>query len=503
MQVILKKCQSSANLISTYELFTSSVEESEERLNLRLIFLDDEYAECDLTLVHEFSEVPSAPSDASDLKDEKITVSSRILADGEVLNDFVVVEKVPLAKGGQELKRQAYLLLSRLTGIEMPFGSLIGVRPGEFVRRLLIENPKEEQVAEDLVLNYGLAPEKARKLLRVVQTEESLLEQLPQDAYLLYIGIPYCPGRCAYCSFIAQDALRHEQELHDYALALKTEIEASLSSMKPKISAVYFGGGTPTSLNTADLSLVLEALQPYLSSNAKLELTIEAGRADTLSREKLQLMKDFSVDRLCINPQSFHEETLLRIGRRHTVKQVYEMYSLARDLGFEDINMDLILGLPGESPKDFAYSLKEAIRLGVDSLTLHSLAFKRSAQIASEENISKHRRLLLPQSEWIHQLSEAENELLALDYVPYYLYRQKRVISGLENTGFAKAGKACLYNVGMMSDRREVIGIGSGSVSKRLRNKHLERIYNSKDLGQYICQINEVIAKKLKFFEEH
>lgn len=498
-------------------------------------------------------------------------------------------QEVPSADVRRELKRQAYFALSELTGIAWPWGSLTGVRPSQVAAQVLADleaggfeaggkygeilaegqpgwllaggassptgfqplcgpdfNAAAAHILQD---HFAVAALKAQKLVQVTLAEQDILATLPSEDYLVYLGVPFCPGRCAYCSFIAQDASRFADQLGDYARALAREIQLVGQELagRGQVAALYMGGGTPTSLSASDLDLVLSSARRYLPLRPDAELTVEAGRADTLDRDKLQVMRDQGIGRLCINPQTMHDRTLRRIGRRHTVAQVYEALDLARQAGFNDINMDLILGLPGEDPLDFDDSLKQIMRLAPASLTIHSLAFKRSAYLfdqfqnlvpgnlapgtltpenltpgnlapgtLSPENLTPGRKdgppqesqagpdlqaqLLLPNPAWLEALTQAEEQLQAAGYEAYYLYRQKQVISGLENTGYAQAGQACTYNVGMMSDQRQVIGLGAGAASKCIRDGHLDRLYNTKDLGEYMADIETIAHKKVQFF---
>lgn len=458
-------------------------------------------------------------------------------------------QEVPSVDVRRELKRQAYFALSELTGIAWPWGSLTGVRPSQVAAQLIKGGLEPPLLAQTLQEHFALDPLKATKLVQVTLAEQAILATLSTEDYLLYLGVPFCPGRCAYCSFIAQDASRFAGQLGDYARALAQEIKLVGQALtgRGQVAALYMGGGTPTSLSAPDLDLVLACARRYLPLRPEAELTVEAGRADTLDRDKLQVMQNQGISRLCINPQTMQDRTLRRIGRRHTVAQVYEALDLARQAGFADINMDLILGLPGEGPQDFDDSLKQIMRLAPASLTIHSLAFKRSAYLfdqfqnlvpgnltpvtlspenltpgnlipgtLSPENLTPGRedgppqesqagpdlqaQLLLPNSAWLEALTQAEEQLQAAGYEAYYLYRQKQVISGLENTGYAQAGQACTYNVGMMSDQRQVIGLGAGAASKRIRHGHLDRLYNTKDLGEYMADIETIAHKKVQFF---
>lgn len=539
MRFILQNHQEKACLRDTLRLFFSRLETYEEGFQGPLYAVSPAYQGLDLVICS----VLSRPLSLNVLRGREeappVVVTTRLIhqaalgepgpREGQIESLWQVSQTVPSADVRRELKRQAYFALSELTGISWPWGSLTGVRPSQVASQLLEKGIEPSLLAQTLQEHFALDPLKATKLVQVTQAEQVILATLPSEDYLVYLGVPFCPGRCAYCSFIAQDASRFANQLGAYARALAREIQLVGQELagRGQVAALYMGGGTPTSLSASDLDLVLSSARRYLPLRPDAELTVEAGRADTLDRGKLQVMQDQGIGRLCINPQTMQDRTLKRIGRRHTVAQVYNALDLARQTGFDDINMDLILGLPGEGPQDFADSLGQVLGLAPASLTIHSLAFKRSAYLFDQfQNLSQgdqedldpalgdkldpdpaqppaqdlQAQLLLPAPAWLNALNQAEEDLREAGYEAYYLYRQKQVISGLENTGYAQAGQACAYNVGMMSDQRQVIGLGAGAASKHLKDGHLDRLYNTKDLGEYMAKIETIARKKAQFF---
>ncbi len=402
----------------------------------------------------------------------------------------------------REMKRQLYIALAEATKIAWPWGALTGIRPTQVALRVLEERQGDKEKAADFLEDFFLlSKNKADKVLACAIEEKKLLDRLPEDKALVYVGIPFCPSRCHYCSFITRDALRHQDQLSDYVKALCLEIKETFAHLKEDIPCLYIGGGTPTSLSEKDFALLLETIGTYLPLAEDCEITVEAGRPDTISTNKLLAMKALGVNRLCINPQSMQDRTLEAVGRKHSVADVLRVFAEARERGFDNINMDLILGLPGEGPDDVFTSCKSLLELGVEGITIHSLALKRSSFL-QEKSQSGDLQKTLPQPIWLEALDRIDSTLLAHDYQPYYLYRQKYVFSGLENTGFARPGKECLYNVGMMFDARKVIGLGSGSSSKRLVAGRAEKLYNSKDIGHYTKNIQELVEKKVAFFQE-
>ena len=529
MRFILQNHQEKACLRDTLRLFFSRLEICEGGFLGPLYAVSPAYQGLDLVITSTLSRPLSLAVLRGREEAPPVVVTTRLIhqaalgepgpREGQIESLWQVSQTVPSADVRRELKRQAYFALSELSGISWPWGSLTGVRPSQVANQLLEKGIEPSLLAQTLQEHFALDPLKATKLVQVTLTEQAILATLPSEDYLVYLGVPFCPGRCAYCSFIAQDASRFADQLGDYARALAREIQLVGQELagRGQVAALYMGGGTPTSLSAADLDLVLSSARRYLPLRPDAELTVEAGRADTLDRGKLQVMQDQGIGRLCINPQTMQDRTLKRIGRRHTVAQVYNALDLARQTGFDDINMDLILGLPGEDPQDFADSLSQVLGLAPASLTIHSLAFKRSAYLFDQfQNLSQgdqvehdpahssaqdlQAQLLLPDPVWLAALNQAEANLQMAGYGAYYLYRQKQVISGLENTGYTQAGQACAYNVGMMSDQRQVIGLGAGAASKRLKDGRLDRLYNTKDLGEYMANIESIAHKKAQFF---
>lgn len=416
---------------------------------------------------------------------------------------------VPAEDARRELKRQLYQLLERVTDVHFPWGSLTGVRPTMIVDRLLADE-KGDLVAVrlDLLDRWRLSGEKADLAIRTALSEQRVLSQLPEDEPLIYAGIPFCPSRCAYCSFIAQDAHHREAWLEPYVEAMLEETRRTFAQPDSRSTTFYLGGGTPTSLPTHLFERLLIGLKVLLPLHPQAEITVEAGRPDTITREKLQLIKDFGATRICINPQTFHDATLQRIGRRHTVDQTYDAMALARQLGFDHINMDLIAGLPGETPDDFADSVEKLLELEPESVTVHTLAIKRSSRLALDlaqsteaaaagrDDLSINR----PDPALMAMVAHAQERLMATGRFPYYLYRQKDVAGGLENVGFSLLGHECAYNVGMMSDRRAVIGLGSGAISKRVDGTRVSRAPNDKDIAHYINRLDDLVARKIELF---
>ena len=324
--------------------------------------------------------------------------------------------------------------------------------------------------------------------------------QEPNTAYpfVVYVGLPFCPSRCAYCSFIARDAKRHVELLEPYVEAVILEVERTFSNgFKGEVAAVYFGGGTPTSLPAPLFERYLDGVLKSIPLIPDAELTMEAGRPDTIDEEKLEIIRDKNFRRLCINPQTMRDETLRAIGRDHTVEETIKAYELARAMGFQDINMDLIAGLPGEGATELLESITNIMELEPESVTLHTLAVKRGSALI--EGDVPH-AVFHPDRALIDAVEQSHAMLRSYNYAPYYLYRQRNCRSGLENTGFSKEGYASIYNVAMMSDAVPVIGFGSGSTSKAIRGRQANRVHNPKDLSVYISRVEEHVEKKRALF---
>ena len=385
-----------------------------------------------------------------------------------------------------------------LNVVPSPWGILTGVRPTKIVHRLLDEGFQEEKIAKHMTRDFGMSPNRAKLLTRVAVFQHPLLlkQEKTKKLMSIYIGIPFCPTRCHYCSFPSFSLEKQGNMLEDYLCNLHREIKEVgqyLLGTGIKIQSVYVGGGTPTVLSSFQLDELLSLVEKNFSFSCKKELTVEGGRPDTISYEKLLVLKEHQVDRLSINPQTMREETLVAIGRKHTVKEVYNAYEMARKVGFPVINMDLIIGLPGENCAIVKQSLKDILRFKPENITLHALAKKRAAYYCQE-------KISLPFSDEGLAMLDLAHEILPNEgYIPYYLYRQKEIFAHGENVGYALTGKECLYNIQMIEERQTVLGFGVGSGSKFVNREDmtLENVYNPKDLIFYRDRIEEIIKKKV------
>ena len=402
----------------------------------------------------------------------------------------------PALEPGREVKRSLYMALSDITGIKMPWGCLSGIRP------TLVAS--EEESAEELTNKYLVREDKAALGFETALEENRLLEQIPAEDLNIYVGVPFCPSRCSYCSFISQDISHHMKRLGEYGQALEKEIRTLAPFITRKISSLYMGGGTPTVFDDAQFSGILDCIFTNLKIESSCEVTIEAGRPDTITGGKLDAMRSHGISRICINPQTMRDETLEKLGRRHSSSDIIRAYEQAKDKGFEVINMDLIAGLPHETGDDFVRSVIKLIELGPANITVHTLYKKRRAALSRETVLDRDDS----RGDIDSAVREGYRLLYEAGYHPYYLYRQKDTGHGLENTGFAKGDTGCLYNVAMMSDARDVLSFGAGGMSKRCfeqegtASKHrVERCPTVKDVLTYIGSSDEAARRKAAFFE--
>ncbi len=401
------------------------------------------------------------------------------------------------------LKQRVYAFMQQYTGQEAhPWGIMTGVRPTKIVHRCLDEGQQPEQISTMLRTDYLMNEEKTNLLLDVTARQRRFLlnREQAKNSVSIYLSIPFCPTRCAYCSF-PSFCLPKPKLQEEYLTNLLAECKAvgsALTQQGKQIQTVYIGGGTPTSLSALQLERLLDGVQHYLGSSRLEEFTVEAGRPDTITAEKLQLLHNYGAGRISINPQTFSQHTLDTIGRKHTVQQIYDVYQTARQIGFDSINMDLITGLTGETVDDFAHSLEQIARLQPENVTVHTLAIKRTARLQLDE-------LSNQQSSVVEQMHHLMNQWLKTQtYVPYYMYRQKHMIGDQENTGYCLPGKESLYNIQMMEERQTIFGLGVGSTSKYVNTNDwtLTQSSNPKDLIFYNQRIDEIIEKKIERIRE-
>ena len=394
------------------------------------------------------------------------------------------------------LKRMVYRTLSEVSGKELPWGDLTGIRPTKIPMKMLEEGKKNVEIAKYMRETYYTSPEKTALAITIANREKDILKTIDYEhGYSLYIGIPFCPSICLYCSFSSYPYKQWEKRAGEYVQALKREIWAVAGMMKNrKLDTVYIGGGTPTTLEPDQLRRLLGAITEYFPCEELEEFTVEAGRPDSITLEKLQAIREFPVTRISVNPQTMNQETLDIIGRRHTVEQTKNAFHLARKAGFDNINMDLIVGLPGEDITKVQHTLDEVKALGPDSLTVHSLAVKRAARL----NIfrAKYQEMTFENNQEIMDLTMKTAYEMGMG--PYYLYRQKNMKGNFENVGYSEVDKAGIYNILIMEEKQPIIALGAGGSSKLVfdHGQRIERVENVKDVVNYITRIDEMIERK-------
>ncbi|MBQ3053392.1 MAG: coproporphyrinogen dehydrogenase HemZ [Clostridia bacterium] len=393
------------------------------------------------------------------------------------------------------VKLAFYRLFSRLFDKTLPWGMQTGIRPALLAMKY---NLPFDQTIKRLMDDYDISREKAELACLVAENEKTLLKAKPRRGISLYIGVPFCPTRCLYCSFVSLPLSKQKRNiLPAYAEALSKEIEYVGKMIKEEgeiLDSIYIGGGTPTSFDNDSLKTVLNTVKNSFDINSLYEYTIEAGRADTITLQKLETIKSLTPSslRISINPQTLNDGVLKAIGRNHTAQEFINSFNMARSLGFSNINCDIIAGLPFETKDMFLNSLKQLCTLHPENITMHTMCVKRAASLKNAENTS------CCDEEVTQGVSMGGEILKSNGYIPYYMYRQKDTIGGLENTGYSLPGHEGLYNVLMMEDISTVIGLGAGGVSKLLDHKtgKIERVYNYKDPWEYINNFDEMLNRK-------
>ena len=406
-----------------------------------------------------------------------------------------------LKRARKEFKRQLYILLSQYLKKELPWGTFTGIRPAKTVHELMEAGLDEESIKERLRNFYLISERKTNLVYEVAKNELPVIKTTGPKKIGLYIGIPFCPTRCLYCSFTSNPIDKYNDKVVKYIEALKKELTATWELIKEKgwqVQSIYMGGGTPTSISHEELDMLLSHLCSTYDLSHMIEFTIEAGRPDSITHEKLETIKKYPVNRISINPQTMNDKTLELIGRKHSAEDVRKAFFMARDHGFSNINMDIIIGLPEEKLVDFEYTLSEIEKLSPENLTVHSLAVKRASRL--KENLDTY-DLENKDAELMVDASYQSAKRMGMS--PYYLYRQKNMVGNLENTGYCKVGFENNYNVQMMEETQTIIAVGAGAVTKALFNSEnrIERAGNVKNVDDYINRIDEMIQRKINLFQ--
>lgn len=455
--------------------------------NLTRLFFPNEK----ITVIRDFSE-PQPPCIYTEVSD-KITISVNI---GSFNKSETAVKRLTDDDNELVSAQLLYKLLCDFTGLTQPWGILTGVRPVKLLRRLA-EESSEEQAVKKFEKDFFVSNEKIALSRETEHNERKILELSKPESFSLYVGIPFCPSRCSYCSFVMASIERAEKLIEPYTKLLCEEIKQTAeiaNKLGLRLETVYFGGGTPTTLSAEQLDTVLGTVNKSFDMSTCREFTVEAGRPDTIDIAKLLALKENKVDRISINPQTVNDEVLKTIGRKHTAQQFFDAFELARKCGFDNINTDLIAGLPTDTPESFKNSLDSIVRLKAECITVHTLCMKRASRLTTEGVT-----LDLQQARDAREmLAYTQNILGQNEYIPYYMYRQSRMVGNLENVGWSKKGFESLYNVYVMDETHTILACGSGGVTKLKRNNpdYLERIFNFKYPYEYIDRFDELIQRK-------
>lgn len=455
--------------------------------NLTRLFFPNEK----IAVIRDFSE-PQPPCIYTEVSD-KITISVNI---GSFNKSETAVKRLTDDDNELVSAQLLYKLLCDFTGLTQPWGILTGVRPVKLLRRLA-EESSEEQAVKKFEKDFFVSNEKIALSRETEHNERKILELSKPESFSLYVGIPFCPSRCSYCSFVMASIERAEKLIEPYTKLLCEEIKRTAeiaNKLGLRLETVYFGGGTPTTLSAEQLDTVLGTVNKSFDMSTCREFTVEAGRPDTIDIAKLFALKENKVDRISINPQTVNDEVLKTIGRKHTAQQFFDAFELARKCGFDNINTDLIAGLPTDTPESFKNSLDSIVRLNAECITVHTLCMKRASRLTTEGVT-----LDLQQSRDAREmLAYTQNILGQNEYIPYYMYRQSRMVGNLENVGWSKKGFESLYNVYVMDETHTILACGSGGVTKLKRNNpdYLERIFNFKYPYEYIDRFDELIQRK-------
>ena len=416
---------------------------------------------------------------------------------------------IDVDRSKNDLKKDIYKLLSQKTGKTLPWGDLTGIRPTRIAMNLIDEGMSDVEIAAYMKDTYLVSDEKTALAIDIARREKEILKDIDyENGYSLYLGIPFCPTTCLYCSFTSYPIGAYKDLVDTYISCLEKEIDYVAEEFAGKtLDTVYIGGGTPTTLEPSQIRRLIGYMRDKLDMSGVKEFTVESGRPDSITRDKLKAMKEMGVTRISVNPQTMSDATLKIIGRQHTVSQLIDAFNMAREEGFDNINMDIILGLPGEGPEDVKHTIDEIKKLSPDDLTVHSLAVKRGSRLFEairERELKGELKVTMLESmnNTAEMMEIAQKGAKELGLEPYYLYRQKNISGNFENTGYAKPGKAGIYNILINEEVQSIVALGAGTVTKRVYNEggRIERCDNVKDVKLYMENIDEMIERKRQLF---
>ncbi|AOY76953.1 coproporphyrinogen dehydrogenase HemZ [Clostridium formicaceticum] len=453
--------------------------------------------------------------DTFDITAEKDCIVSKIMVQGDLLtahtmininNHITSFEKAISLEKRDDMKKIAkqlikvsvFQLLQKEKKKNLPWGFLTGIRPTKIVHEFMEKGMKDQEIIDKLMKDYFIVKEKALLLLEVAKIEHAYIYPINENKISVYVSIPFCPTRCIYCSFPSNPLEQFSKYVDDYVEALCQEIKGTAEILNKKgkeVETIYIGGGTPTTLSIKQFSKLFDEIAASFNLSSLKEFTVEAGRPDTIDKEKLLFFKKSGVTRISINPQTMNDCTLKEIGRSHSVKETIEAYRLAQEVGFYHINMDMIIGLPGENLQMIQNTLEEITKLSPSNLTVHTLAIKNASKLKEQQYHQEQKN-----PEIIEMLEMTERYARQMGLRPYYMYRQKHMVGNLENIGYGKAGFECIYNIQIMEEKQTIIAMGAGAVSKIVfpKENRLERVPNIKNLEQYIERVEEMVQRKKK-----
>ncbi len=445
---------------------------------------------------------------------EVVTLLNKTDLKADIIIEFRIVDEIYSAKREIDLTQiqedtrsfcerammvELYNILSEATGYVPQWGILTGVRPSKLMTNL-ITNMGQQQAKEYFEKDLLVKKDKTDLAFTVAKTEEKIIALSDEKSFSLYVSIPFCPTRCNYCSFVSHSVEQAKKLIPEYVDKLCQELEYTAQiakSLDLRLESIYWGGGTPTTLEAEQIAKICAVISKNFDLSHLREYTVEAGRPDTVTAEKLMALKMAGVGRISINPQTFNDSVLHAIGRKHTSQQTVKAFEMARDAGFDNINMDLIAGLTCDTFPSFCNTLDTAISLNPENITLHTLALKRSSRIVTG-------KIDVESGELANKmLRRASRQFIENGYEPYYMYRQSRSLGNLENVGWCKPGFECLYNVFMMEECHTVLAVGAGAVIKLKEYgvNNIERIFNFKYPYEYNTRFDEIIARKEKISE--
>lgn len=438
------------------------------------------------------------------VQEDGITVKSSVMGNDMTAqlyeNGSLICEKTETADGvtmQHAVRSAVYHMLKEKTGQHFPWGMLTGIRPAKTINTYMDTGLTKAESIKKMIETYEMSPEKAELAATVATAERSILEKADKNGISLYIGIPFCPTRCLYCSFTSYPIDIYKTKVDGYVEALIKELKfLGEKAQGKRLDSIYIGGGTPTSLSAEHLDKIMGEVSETFDLSNILEYTVEAGRPDTITAEKLKVIKKNGASRISVNPQTMNDETLRLIGRKHTVDDIKRVFYEARSIGHDNINMDLILGLPGEGEAEVKNTMEEIKKLSPESLTVHTLAVKRASRL--KETLGEYDLAKAMLMENILGLSAKGAAEMGL--APYYMYRQKNMLGSFENVGYAKKGFESIYNVVIMEETQSIYAAGAGASTKLYdpETDRIERIFNVKNVDEYIGRIDEMIDRKRK-----